>query len=139
MLAASHDGYRQLAGMRAALGERITSLGASPAAADAASAAKALDDQLPRWPAADSASPGLGTVNRDAARYFGMLGSGDARPAATLRAAVGETCEALTKALAVWRELEAQAMPALNAQLSALKLAPIPPGQPLPAAPACGK
>jgi photosystem II stability/assembly factor-like uncharacterized protein len=137
MLAASHDGYRQLADLRAALAERITSLGAAPAAAEAMTAAKALDDRIAALAGGSPASPGLGTVNRDAARYFGMLGSGDARPAATLLAAVGETCEALTKALAGWRQLAAQAIPDMNTQLSGLKLAPLPAGSPVPAGPAC--
>jgi hypothetical protein len=134
MLAVSHDGYTQLAELRAALAQRIASLGSAPA-----SAAKALDDQVAAVAAGTPAAPGLGTVNRDAARYFGMLGSGDARPATTLRAAVGESCEALANALAGWRRVAAQALPELNALLAAQNLPPLAAGPAPPAAPACGK
>jgi photosystem II stability/assembly factor-like uncharacterized protein len=140
MLAVSHDGYRQLADLRAAVADRANAIGSTlPAAEGARGAAKTLDGQIAAVQNGTPAAPGLGLVNRDATRFFGMLESGDARPAEMLRAAVTETCQALTKALAGWRELGAQSVTTLNAQLAAQKLAPLPAGPAVPASPACGR
>jgi hypothetical protein len=48
----------------------------------------------------------IGAANRDLARYFAMLESGDAKPAETLRAAVTDACEALVKALGDARNVQ---------------------------------
>ena len=140
MLAISHDGYRQLADLRSALADRVKAMGStSPGAEEARGAAKALDGQIAAVQNGTPAAPGLGLVNRDAARFFGMLESGDSRPAEMLRAAVTETCQALTRALAGWRELGAQGVATFNAQLAAQQLAPLPAGPAVPASPTCGR
>jgi photosystem II stability/assembly factor-like uncharacterized protein len=140
MLAVSHDGFRQLADLRSALADRVKAIGSTgPGAGEAGSAAKTLDGQIAAVQNGTPAAPGLGLVNRDAARFFGMLESGDSRPAEMLRAAVTETCQALTTVLAGWRELGAQGLTTFNAQLAAQKLAPLPAGPAVPASPACGR
>ncbi len=136
-LAASYDGYRQLTELRAALADRSVALGGKAGAAEAVNAAKGLDAQLAALQNGTAAAPGLGLVNRDMARYFNMLESGDARPAETLRAAVTEACKALTRTLGDWRELSTAAVPSFNTQLGARKLAPLPAATTIPAAPPC--
>jgi len=140
MLAISHDGFRQLAKVRSALADRVQAIGSTGAAAEEArGAAKTLDGRIAAVQNGTPAAPGLGLVNRDAARFFGMLESGDSRPAEMLRAAVTETCQALTTVLAGWRELGAQGLTTFNAQLAAQKVAPLPAGPAVPASPACGR
>jgi photosystem II stability/assembly factor-like uncharacterized protein len=136
-LAASHDGYSALAKLRAALGERQSSLAANAAARETASVAKALDERLNAIQHGTPSARGLGLVNRDMARYFNMLESSDTRPAEMLRGAIEETCDALTLALSTWRDLSASDLPAFNAQLRRLALAPLPDANSMPAAPAC--
>jgi anti-sigma factor RsiW len=75
-------------------------------------------------------------VNRDLARYFEMLVSGDARPAERLRASVVESCQALARSLASWRNLEAADRAALNRLLTQSKQAPFAPIA-VPETPSC--
>lgn len=90
-------------------------------------AVQAFDNKLDAVQNGTSAAPGVGIVNRDLARYFEMLVSGDARPAERLRASVAKSCQALTSALASWRNLEAADRPALNRLLTRSKQAPFAP------------
>lgn len=81
---------------------------------------------------------GIGPINRELNRLAGMIGSGDGRPAGALVDAVHDTCQALGKRLAQWKELvDSPSFAAANTYLQEHKLAPLPnlPGP--PAAPAC--
>jgi photosystem II stability/assembly factor-like uncharacterized protein len=83
-----------------------------------------------------TAAPGVGIVNRDAARLYQMLVSGDSRPSGPLAAAIAESCQALTTALGAWRKLAADDVPAVNAALAGLGEQPLS-SVPVPAAPRC--
>ena len=75
-------------------------------------------------------------MNRDLARYYSMLTSGDARPAERLRASIAESCSALTTSLAAWRNLNAADVAVVNKALAKAKQATVTP-QPVPATPSC--
>ena len=134
-LAVSFEGYGTLARLRAALVERVTAIGDS--SAETMAAAKALDERMNAVQNGIPERRGLGLVNRDMARYFNMLGSSDTRPAALLRNAIADTCEALNLALAGWRELNGKDVPAFNTQLQQRGLPPLPETLAVPAAVAC--
>jgi len=97
---------------------------------------RAFEKKLDAVQNGTSAMPGVGLVNRDLARSYEMLTSGEARPAERLRAAVAESCEGLTNALVSWRNLNASDLPAINALLAKSTQAPITP-VPVPATPSC--
>ncbi len=136
-LAATYDGYSELAALRDAIADRLKSLGDNPAAKNAVAAVRALDERANAIQNGAPAAPGLGPVNRDMARFFNMLESGDAKPSDTLRAAVAGACDALAKSLAGWRSLVAENIPATNVQLSQQKTALLPASAHVPAAPEC--
>jgi photosystem II stability/assembly factor-like uncharacterized protein len=132
-LTVTYDSYSSLKEMRAAIAARVSALKASKRAADAV---QAFDKKVDAIQNGSSTAPGVGIVNRDVARYYEMLTSGDARPAERLRAAVGESCQALTNALASWRTLNARDLSAINTVLVKAKQPPLAP-VPVPATPAC--
>jgi hypothetical protein len=134
----SFGGYVHVSELRTAIADRVKTIGDDPATKDLASAADALEEQVGSIQSGTPTAPGFGLVNRDMARYFNMIESGDSAPATTLRAAVTDSCHALAKALTEWRQLNAQTLPALNAKLAARQLAPVPVVTEVPRAPSCG-
>ncbi len=64
-----------------------------------------LDKQLKAVAEGTHESPGLGPINRDLGRLLFGIESADQRPSAPQLQAVDEECSALTKALALWKEL----------------------------------
>jgi hypothetical protein len=66
-----------------------------------------------------------------------MLESGDAAPAETLRTAATDACQALSHALASWRQLNGEKVAALNATLAKLKLKALPLATDIPPSPTC--
>jgi photosystem II stability/assembly factor-like uncharacterized protein len=136
-LAVSFDGYGALARLRAGVVDRLTALGEKEAPAETVAAARRLDERVNAVQNGTPAHRGLGLVNRDLARYFNMLESSDTRPAATLRAAITDTCEALNLALAAWRDVNDRDVPAYNAQLQQHGLPPLPEPSRVPPAIAC--
>jgi photosystem II stability/assembly factor-like uncharacterized protein len=147
-LAVTYDSFLSLKELRAliaarekALSERQTARSGSQVrrgrVADRVSdAVQALDKKLDAVQNGTTAAPGVGIVNRDLARYFEMLVSGDARPAERLRASVAESCQALTSSLALWRTLNATDLPGLNRRLISAKQMPFTPVV-VPATPSC--
>jgi photosystem II stability/assembly factor-like uncharacterized protein len=135
-LAASFDGYHALAALRATIAERIKLLGGNPDGKNAAAELQGFDKKLDAVQHGTAAAPGVGPVNRELARLFSMVESGDARPSEPLRAAAAEWCDALTRTLASWRHLNDVDLRELNKQLTGRKLAPLA-AAPVPAAPAC--
>jgi photosystem II stability/assembly factor-like uncharacterized protein len=145
-MSASNAAYWQLNSLIAAIEERQKS-----AASDAGlvAALKAAGEQIlavreGTRPPADAPpstlpTPGIGPVNRDLSRAYAMIESGDMRPSGTAKASVQQLCTALDKDLDGWRQWNAQSLPALNAQLTAHQLAPLPAAANIPASPACGK
>lgn len=125
-LAVTFAGYGVLARLRAAVVDRVTALGEESASEDVRAVAKTLDEHINAVQNGTPGRRGLGLVNRDMARYFNMMESSDTRPAATLRAAITDTCEALNVMLVAWRELLATDLPAFNTQLQQKGLPPLP-------------
>jgi hypothetical protein len=132
-LALTYDSFLSLKALRAGVAARAKT---PKVAKDVTDAVQAFDKKLDAVQNGSSAAPGVGIVNRDLARYYEMLVSGDARPAERLRASVAETCQGLTNALASWRSLNATDLPALNQLLAKSKQAPLA-LVPVPAAPGC--
>jgi photosystem II stability/assembly factor-like uncharacterized protein len=140
-LALSTDAYEQAGVLRAAIDARLATSGLPSDVSDALKKAQKdageVQDGVPPNPG--PARPGIGPVNRDLARVYWMIESGDSKPSETAKAAVQELCGALDKGFDAWRTLNAQTLPVLNAQLAAQKLAPLPINSNIPAGPVCGK
>jgi hypothetical protein len=77
---------------------------------------------------------GFGPLNRELARLFEVISSGDGRPAAPLGEGVQEYCRDLSKRLAEWREVNTTTIPKLNVPATAGTL---PVTTAIPANPAC--
>ena len=135
-LAVTYDSYTWLKDLRADVAARAQALADGKAGKDLTDAVQAFDKTLDAVQNGTGAAPGVGLVNRDLARYYEMLTSGDARPADRLRAAVAESCQALTTALALWRNVNATDLPALNTMLAKTTQAPFA-AVPVPATPTC--
>jgi hypothetical protein len=71
-------------------------------------------------------APGIGPENRDLERTFTMIESGDSRPSEPARNVVSETCSNIEKSFADWRALQSDAVPKINALLTAHQLQPLP-------------
>jgi hypothetical protein len=135
-LAVTYDSFLSLKELRALVSARMKALAdgqitkkggkARSKAAGVIDAVQAFDKKLDVVQNGTNAAPGMGVVNRDLARYFEMLVSGDARPAERLRASVAESCQALAGSLASWRNLQATAA-ALNKLLVESKQEPFAP------------
>jgi hypothetical protein len=97
---------------------------------------QAFDKKLDAVQNGTTRAPGLGLSNRDLARYYQMLLSGDARPAERLREEIAGSCRGLTTALESWRGLNATELPAVNQTLAGAKQAPVAPIA-VPATPSC--
>jgi photosystem II stability/assembly factor-like uncharacterized protein len=135
----SYGAYNEAASLEAALAERQTSLSGHPQAKDAASAAAALEKELEEIKDGTNGTAGFGSVNRDLARFMTMIESGDMRPAESARDAARASCESLKNALARWRSINAEGLPALNNLLKRYELAPLPAAAATPIADAtCG-
>jgi photosystem II stability/assembly factor-like uncharacterized protein len=147
-LAVTYDSFLSLKELRAGVAARVKALSDGDVVKDGKNAANgkgakdvinavhAFDKRLDAVQNGTSAAPGVGIVNRDLARYFEMLVSGDARPAEPLRLSVAESCQALAKSLVSWRNLNAADVPAINRVLAKSKQAPFAPA-PVPATPSC--
>ena len=125
MLAVTYDGFNALEPLQRAIAERAKTGAAKPAA-------EAFEKKVDAIRNGTTAAPGVGIVNRDAARLYQMLVSGDARPSGPLEAAIAESCQALTTALDGWRRVMADELPEMNATLAksslpALSAVPAPP------------
>jgi hypothetical protein len=122
---ASSDGFYQVAGLRKALTERTDALKQSEtketkdAVADFEKKIDVIDKGTKR-------APGFGSVNRDLARLIFSVESADIRPADTVHSAAQESCDALDKDLANWRQLNERDIAAFNGVLAANKQAPLP-------------
>jgi len=135
-LAMTYDSFLSLKELRASVAARGKALAEIKAAKDVIEAVQTFEKKLEAVQTGTSAAPGVGIVNRDLARYYSMLTSGDARPAARLTSSVAESCQGLTRSLEAWRNLNATDLPAVNKVLAKAKQATFAP-VPVPAAPAC--
>jgi hypothetical protein len=95
-IAVSYSEFQKLKTLKAALAEGKK---AHPTAAtDTEEQLKAVEDGT-------KAAPGLGPVNRDLARLLNSVEAADQRPTAPQLQAVNEKCDALAKAMALWKQL----------------------------------
>jgi photosystem II stability/assembly factor-like uncharacterized protein len=110
----------------------------STAEAKAALAAAAdFEKKLDGVQEGESHMPGFGVLNRDGARIYWMVESGDSRPVASAYAAAAETCDQLHKSVDAWQQLVSTDLPALNAKLVQAKLAAVQAPTTPVASPAC--
>ncbi len=123
---ASYDAYQQVAGLRKALTERQEGLKGAELK-EAKDAADALDKKIDAVQTGTRTAPGFGPVNRDLTRLTYSVESADVRPADAVRSAVQQSCDALDKDLANWRQLNEQDLASFNAMLTAARLQPLPP------------
>ncbi len=136
-LSATYDGYSRFRELRNEISRRLQALAGMPNTRDAKAAVEAFDKKADGIQNGSAAAPGLGLVNRDLARFYQMLLSGDARPTQRVQAVTLESCEALSTALESWRRLNAADLPAINRRLARFKLAPFA-AIPVPSTPDCG-
>ena len=135
-LAVTYDSYSSLRTLRATVAARLKAMTEGKAAKDVIDAVQAFEKKVDAVQNGTAAAPGAGLVNRDLARYFEMLTSGDARPAERLRAAVAESCQGLINAFVSWRNLNESDLPAVNAVLAKSMQPPFTPVS-VPATPSC--
>ena len=129
-LKSSYDAFHAAEALRAAVADRQKSLAAllkdNPQAKDASDALEDLDAQIEAIQSGTRTEPGFGSVNRDLAREMHMIETGDAAPSESAQARIADSCAALGKALADWRQLSSQALPPANALLDRYKFPPLP-------------
>ena len=129
-LRSSFAAFQPVARLRTAVAERQKAIEAmlktNAQAEEAADALKNAEDRLREIIEGSKSEPGIGTANRDLARMAFMVESGDAAPSETALESINSSCNALTKAIASWRELNAQSISSANSVLERYKLAPLP-------------
>ena len=136
-LKTSYDSYQAASALRAAVGDRLKSIGANAEAKHASDALKDLDKNLEAVMEGTDALPGVGPVHRDLSRTMFMVESGDIAPSDSARAAIEESCAELNGALSQWREINAQTVPQANALLERYKLPALPIATTFPTGDAC--
>jgi photosystem II stability/assembly factor-like uncharacterized protein len=104
------------------LGERKKSLPPSTSK-ELTDAVAEAEKQINAITTGSDEAPGFGTINRDVARYFTMVQSGDIAPTESLRNAFSTSCEAYAKDLTAAHKLASETLPALNKLLTSEKLA----------------
>ena len=124
-LESSYDAYQQVARLRKQLAEGLKRLDGTELKKTKDGAAS-LDRKLETVENGTKAAPGLGPTNRDLARLLFSVESADAAPAETLRSAVQQSCEALSKSLAPWHHINEGDLQQLNSMLNANHQSPLP-------------
>jgi hypothetical protein len=137
-MATTYNGFYEIRDLRAAIADRKKALSENSQASDAISALAALDENLAAVATGTPGVPGLGPENRDLTRLAIMAQSADTRPSEPIRDAVHESCGALNKSLALWRQLNSQDLPALNSLLQKYDRAALPAAPAIPADMPCG-
>ncbi len=137
-LAASFDGYKALAALRAALAGDLKARAAASGSTDGASALQNFDRTVQAIQTGTAEAPGFGPINRELARLFSMVESADVRPSEPLQAASAAWCASLTDALGRWGQLNGPDLAAANAALARLQRPAIVVPD-APAAPACSR
>lgn len=135
-LSVTYDGYTGLKTLRADVASRVKAMTDAKVAKAAVDAVQAFDKKLDAVQNGTARAPGLGLSNRDLARYYQMLLSGDSRPAERVREEIAGSCRGLTAALESWRGLNATDLPLVNKTLAGAKQARLAP-LPVPATPSC--
>jgi photosystem II stability/assembly factor-like uncharacterized protein len=116
-MAISFTAFKQLLACRKAASDRrqrLAGQGQSGGASSDSSAFDALDQKLAALLEGTRTDPGFGPINRDLARLATMVQSADVEPSRTARDAAKESCRALNKVLAGWRQFNSQELSSLN-------------------------
>jgi hypothetical protein len=121
----TYNTYEQVATLRKALADRQKGMSGDNASKLKEPAA-ALEKKIDAVEKGTKAAPGLGPVNRDLARLIFSVESADMKPAETVTAAVRQSCEALDKALVLWRQINQQEIAPVSAMLVAGGAAALP-------------
>jgi hypothetical protein len=122
---ASFDTFHQVDVLRKALDQGQKSL-SGPDADKTKSGADALRKKLDLVEKGTKTAPGIGPVNRELARLIFSVESADMRPADTVKVAIQQNCDALTKNLGQWQQLNQQDVAAFNQLLSGTKASALP-------------
>lgn len=122
----SFNAYDEIGSLQAALAERQKSLAINSEAKDALAALTALGKELSEIKEGMGGAAGVGTVNRDLARFIVMIESGDIRPAQSVQMSAAQECESLRNALLRWKRINEESLPTLNKLLRQYKQAPLP-------------
>jgi photosystem II stability/assembly factor-like uncharacterized protein len=136
-LKASYSAFYAANSLGSAVAERLKSVEGNVEAKSASDALKDIEKNIEAVMAGTKTLPGVGPVNRDLARTMFMVETGDGAPTDSARAAIEESCAELNGALSQWREINAQAVPQVNALLDKYKVTPLPAAPASPAADAC--
>jgi photosystem II stability/assembly factor-like uncharacterized protein len=121
----SFDDYHRAVSLRSALEQRKKEIPAGRKGKKAGDAAAALLTKLEAVENGSDTAPGFGPANRDLARLATSVESADVRPSEVVRSSVKETCDALSKDVATWQNINAQDLPAVNVMLEKYTLAPL--------------
>lgn len=119
----SYSAYNEVGALRRALAAAQKSV---PEGSPGMSAAKAMEKELGEIQDGTNTAPGFGAVNRDVARFVSMIQGADIRPAKSVIENTTPSCVALKNALARWRKINAETLPALNQTLANSKLPGLP-------------
>src|SRR5207302_1476581 len=104
-----------------------------------ADALKSLDEAATNAADGSRTDLGLGPLNRELARLFAMISSGDDRPTVPLETAVQQNCQQVAKKLAQWQEINAKDLADANALLHKSNGAALPVVANVAAMPPCAK
>jgi photosystem II stability/assembly factor-like uncharacterized protein len=109
----SYDAFMQVKSVRDAWASTQKSLAAGDAD-KIKTEADAFNKKLDAIDKGMKTAPGVGPVNRELARLLFSVESADVRPAETVAAAVKQSCDALDKDLARWKEFNEKDLPEFN-------------------------
>jgi hypothetical protein len=95
-------------------------------AKDSADALEVLEKKAEEILQGTVSAPGVAPINRDLARVQFFVQSGDSAPSPTAKAVLDESCDALNKNVAAWRDLDSQSVPATSKIIAKSSLAALP-------------
>ncbi len=122
----SYNAYNEYSALQTAIALQQAALKDNPHAKEVLEALTKLQKAASDVAEGKREAPGIGPMNRDISRYFVMIESADARPAASAQRVSHEACLTLQKHLATWRQINEENIPAVNKQLQDIHLSPLP-------------
>jgi hypothetical protein len=123
-LDSSNAAYQQVVRLRKQLAEEMKRLDGMELK-KTKDGATSLDKKLETVENGTKAAPGLGPTNRDLTRLLFSVEGADAAPTETLRSAVQQSCEALSRSLASWHDINQGDLQQLNSMLDANHQLPV--------------
>ena len=113
-MSATYQSYNQVAKLRKELAVRIAALPDAGRSSEAQEAAKRVDTKAQALTDDSGPPAGFGLLNRDLTRLMIAVNQSDSPPASELTKAFMGMCQNLNAALASWRALSKDELPALN-------------------------